>query len=75
MYRPARHASEIRCPLLVVAPEGDGVAPAGPVTRAGERAPRGEVVRILGGHYAPYLDGHEHAVDVQLAFLCRQLVS
>ena len=74
MYRPARHASRIECPLLVVAPEGDGVAPSGPVIRAGERAPQGEVVRIDGGHYAPYLEGHERAVEAQLDFLRRRLV-
>jgi uncharacterized protein len=74
MYRPARHAPEIQCPLLVVAPEADGVAPPGPVIRAGERAPRGEVIRIEGGHYAPYLDEHERAVEAQLDFLRRHLL-
>lgn len=74
MYRPARHAAEIECPLLVVAPEGDGVAPCGPAIRAGERAPRGEVVRMGGGHYAPYLEGHEQAVEAQLDFLRRNLL-
>jgi len=74
MYRPARRASRVACPLLVVAAEGDGVAPPGPVIRAGERAPRGEVVRIDGGHYAPYMDGHERAVEAQLGFLRRHLL-
>ena len=74
MYRPARYASRVRCPLLVVAPEGDGVAPAGPVIRAGERAAQGEVVRMDGGHYAPLLEGHERAVEVQLDFLRRNLL-
>ena len=74
-YRPARHASRVRCPLLVVAPEQDGVAPPEPLIRAGERAPRGEVVRIPGGHYAPFTGGHELAVEAQLAFLRRHLVA
>jgi uncharacterized protein len=72
-YRPGRHASHVPCPLLVIAPEDDGVAPSGAAIRASERAPQGEVVRIPGGHYAPYLDGHEEAVEVQLEFLRRHL--
>ena len=74
MYRPARVASRIECPLLVVAPEGDGVAPSRFAIRAGERAPRGEVARLEGGHYAPYLEAHERAVEVQLDFLRRNLL-
>jgi pimeloyl-ACP methyl ester carboxylesterase len=73
-YRPARFAPRVECPLLVVAPDADGVAPPAPLVRAGERAPRGEVVRIPGGHYAPYLDEHERAVEAQLDFLSRNLV-
>ncbi len=74
MYRPARDASRVECPLLVVATEQDGVAPPGPLIRAGERAPHGEVARIPGGHYAPFLEMHERAVEVQLDFLRRHLV-
>jgi uncharacterized protein len=73
-YRPGRHASRIACPLLVIAPEQDGVAPQGPAIGAAERAPRGEVGRIPGGHYMPLLDGHEQAVEAQLAFLRRHLL-
>lgn len=74
LYRPARVAARVRCPLLVVATEQDGVAPPKPLIRAGERAPRGEVARIPGGHYAPYLEGHERAAEVQLDFLRRHLL-
>jgi uncharacterized protein len=63
----------VACPLLVIAPEQDGVAPPKPLVRAGERAPRGEVLRVPGGHYAPYLDAHEGAVEAQLDFLRRHL--
>ena len=73
-YRPGRWASRIACPLLVLAPERDGVAPQGPAIRAAERAPRGEIARIEGGHYAPLLDGHERAVEAQLDFLGRHLL-
>jgi uncharacterized protein len=74
MYRPARHASRVACPLLVLATEKDGVAPPGPLIKAGERAPRGEVARIPGGHYEPFLDGHERAAEIQIEFLQRHLV-
>lgn len=75
MYRPGRCASRVACPLLVVATEQDGVAPPGPVIRAGERAPRGEVVKMPGGHYEPFLDGHDRAAEIQLEFLHRHLVA
>jgi pimeloyl-ACP methyl ester carboxylesterase len=74
-YRPARYASRVRCPLLALVTEQDGVAPPAPLISAGERAPRGEVVRITGGHYAPYLEGHEEAVEAQLEFLRRHLIA
>jgi pimeloyl-ACP methyl ester carboxylesterase len=73
MYRPARFASRVRCPLLVLAHEHDDVAPAAPAVRVAERAPRGEVVVRPGGHYTPLLDGHEWAVELQLDFLRRQV--
>ena len=71
--RPGRHARRIACPLLVVAHDDDGVAAPGPAVRAGQRAPRGEVARLPGGHYDAYLGGHERAVAVELAFLRRHL--
>jgi hypothetical protein len=37
-------------------------------------SPRGELARIPGGHYAPFLDGHEQAVKAELAFLNRHLL-
>jgi pimeloyl-ACP methyl ester carboxylesterase len=73
-YRPARRAREIRCPLLVLAYEQDDAALAAPAIRAGEAAPLGEVYRAPGGHYEPYMDGYERAVEVQLEFLRRQVL-
>ena len=70
-YRPGRRAAQVSCPLLVLAYDDDGVAPPGPAIRAAQRAPRGELVQLPGGHYEPFLAGHETAVDVQLAFLRR----
>ncbi len=68
-YRPGRYASRVRCPLLVVVCDQDQSALAGPAVGAARRAPRAELVHLAGGHYAPFLDGHEQAVDAELAFL------
>lgn len=73
-YRPGRYAPRIKIPFLVVAYDDDGVAPPGPAIRAASRAPRGELVRLPGGHYAAYLDGHDQAVDTLLKFLNKHLL-
>jgi pimeloyl-ACP methyl ester carboxylesterase len=73
-YRPGRHAPRIRCPLLVLACDQDRSALAGPAVRAARRAPRGELVRLPGGHYEPFMGGHERAVEAELSFLRRHLV-
>ncbi|GAA4633402.1 alpha/beta hydrolase [Actinoallomurus vinaceus] len=73
-YRPGRHAPRARCPLLVVVCDQDQTAPPGPAIRAAERAPRGELVRLPGGHYAPFLEAHEQAVEAELSFLRRHLI-
>lgn len=73
-YRPGRSASRIRCPLLVVACDQDQSALAGPAVRAAQRAPNAALVRLPGGHYAPFLDAHEQAVQAELAFLRRYLL-
>ena len=72
-YRPARFAARIRCPLLVLAYDQDGVAPPAPATHAAQSAPRGQVTRLPGGHYAAFLDGEEQAADVLVSFLDRAL--
>ena len=74
LYRPGRHASRVRCPLLVVVADQDQTALAGPGVRAAAQAPGAELVRVPGGHYAPFLDAHEHTVEAELAFLRRRLV-
>jgi pimeloyl-ACP methyl ester carboxylesterase len=74
-YRPARFASRIQCPLLVLAYDQDGVAPPQPAIHAAGKAPRGEVSRLSGGHYAAFLDGEEQAARVLVSFLDRALAS
>ena len=73
-YRPGRWAARVRCPILVVVCDRDQSALVGPAVRAAHRAPRSEIVHLPGGHYAPFLDQHEQAVDAQLTFLHRHLV-
>jgi uncharacterized protein len=73
-YRPGRYAARVRCPLLVLVCDQDQSALAEPGVRAASRAPRGELVRLPGGHYEPFLGGHERAVEAELAFLRRHLV-
>jgi uncharacterized protein len=73
-YRPGRSASRVRCPLLVLAYDDDRSALPGPAARAAGHAPRGELVRLPGGHYEPFLDGHEQAVEIELSFLRRHLL-
>ena len=70
-YRPGRYAARVRCPLLVLVCDQDQSVLAGPAVRAAGRAPRAELVRMPGGHYEPFLGGHERAVEAELSFLVR----
>jgi pimeloyl-ACP methyl ester carboxylesterase len=74
-YRPGRDAARIRCPLQVVVAEQDQSALAEPAVSAATRAPRSELVRLPGGHYAPFTDMHERTVEAELSFLERHLNS
>ncbi len=69
LYRPGRVASRIQPPLLVMVCDRDQTSLVEPSVKAANRAPRGEIVRIPGHHYAPFLDEHERAVEAQLSFL------
>ena len=74
LYRPGRDASRVRCPLLVLVCGQDQTALAGPAIGAANRAPRGELVRLPGGHYEPFLGQHEQAIEAELSFLRRHLL-
>ena len=73
-YRPGRAAGDVQCPLLVVVGDDDGVTPPAASARVAERAPRGELAHLPGGHYAPFTHGHRHAVEIELSFLRRYLL-
>jgi fermentation-respiration switch protein FrsA (DUF1100 family) len=72
-YRPGRDASRVQCPLLVLVCDQDQTALAEPAVRAAGRAPHAELVRLPGGHYEPFLGGHDQAVEAELSFLRRHL--
>jgi uncharacterized protein len=74
-YSPGRTAGRIACPLLIVVCEDDQAAPARAAVRTARRAPRGELVCLPGGHYEPFLAGHEEAVEAELGFLRRHLLA
>ena len=73
-YRPGRYAARVRCPLLVLVCDQDQSVLAAPAVRAASRVPRAELVRMPGGHYEPFLGGHERAVEAELSFLRRHLL-
>ncbi len=73
-YRPGRYAARVRIPLLVLVCDQDQSALAAPAVRAAHRAPNAELVRMPGGHYEPFLGGHEQAVLAELSFLRRALL-
>ena len=73
-YRPRRYTPDVQCPLLVLVCDQDQTSLATPAVRAVERAPRGELVRMSGGHYEPFLGGYERALEAQLSFLRRHLL-
>ncbi len=72
-YRPGLDAARVTVPLLVVVCDDDRSALAAPAVVAAEKAPRGELVRLPGGHYAPFLAAHDDAVEAELAFLRRHV--
>jgi pimeloyl-ACP methyl ester carboxylesterase len=73
-YRPGRAASRVKIPLLVVVADQDQTALAQPSIDAAAQAPTAELLRVPGGHYAPFLEQHEVVVEAEIAFLTNHLV-
>jgi pimeloyl-ACP methyl ester carboxylesterase len=73
-YRPGRVAPRVSCPLLVLVCDQDQTALAAPAVRAARRVPHAELIHLPGGHYEPFLGGHERAAEAELSFLQRHLV-
>jgi pimeloyl-ACP methyl ester carboxylesterase len=74
-YRPARSAGKIACPLLVLAFDDDRSVLPAPAAKAARAAPRGELARFPGDHYAAFKEAHEDVVDAEVAFLRAHMVA
>jgi pimeloyl-ACP methyl ester carboxylesterase len=74
-YRPGRKAADIRCPFLTMVCDDDRSAPPDLAAEAASRVEGGELARIPGGHYAPFMESHEEAVEIQIAFLKAKLLA
>ena len=74
-YRPARHAAEIACPLLVVAFDEDRSVLTEPSAKAATKAPMGKLVRMPGDHYASFKERHQDVADLEVAFLRTHLLT
>lgn len=70
-HRPVTFAGEVRCPLLFLSADHYQSALAEPAHRAAGLAPRASLVRLQGGHYAPFLEAPQAALEAQLPFLVR----
>ncbi|WP_405497986.1 alpha/beta hydrolase [Nocardia sp. NBC_00511] len=75
LYRPGRYASAVAGPLLVLVADQDRTAPPEFALRVAHSASHAELARVPGGHYAPFLDAHEQAVEAELVFLRGHLLS
>lgn len=73
-YRPGRAARQIKVPLLIVVAEDDQSVLATPAIQVADRAPNATLVRVRGGHYAPFLEQHDTVIDHELQFLERHVV-
>lgn len=73
MHRPVRKAASIRCPILLIVPEADTVAPASQTLLVAKRAPRAELHRSKGGHYDVYEGGaaFDETLRLEVEFLHR----
>ncbi|MFD3404096.1 alpha/beta hydrolase [Kribbella sp. NPDC058693] len=72
-YRPIKYAPNVRYPLLYVVCEDDQSALAAPTLKAAAQTPNSTVLKVPGGHYAPFLAAHEQTVEAELAFLRKHL--
>ena len=53
--------------------ENDQSSLAAPALSVAQRAADATVIRVPGGHYAPFLEQHDSVVDAELDFLERHL--
>jgi pimeloyl-ACP methyl ester carboxylesterase len=71
-YRPGRAARRIQVPLPVVVADQDQSVLAKPAVRVAAGA-SATLMRVQGGHYAPFLEQHEAVAGAELGFLLTHL--
>ena len=75
LYRPIRHAAQVRCPIFFGIADDDAITPPDLAAKAAGAAPRSEVHHYPGGHFDPYLgETFERIVSDEVAFLTRHLL-
>ncbi|AIG98573.1 MAG: uncharacterized protein PWQ40_2169 [Archaeoglobus sp.] len=72
-YRPVERVERIRCPVLYVVAERDGITPAEAALKAAEMTKNSEVLRVNGDHFDVYLSLFEFCVEREREFLLRSL--
>ncbi|KAL5617724.1 hypothetical protein FOBRF1_006472 [Fusarium oxysporum] len=75
VHRPVRHIHRRSKPYLIVVPTWDSQAPLGAAEKAVELAPKGEGLRVPGGHFDLYFSGPAFKENImgQLEFLHKVL--
>jgi uncharacterized protein len=75
-YRRIRHASRVRCPVLLVMAKRDQVIPPSSVKKEQTRLPDGQLVALNCSHFDPYKGQYfEEAVVAEQSFLTKHLQS
>jgi len=73
-YRPTRHASRVRCPVLLVMAKRDQVIPSSSVRKEHARLSDGQLVALNCSHFDPYKGPcFEEAVAAEQSFLATHL--
>jgi uncharacterized protein len=73
-YRPTRHASRVRCPVLLVMAERDEVIPSWSVKKELARLPNAQLAALNCTHFDPYKGSwFEKAVTAERNFLALHL--
>ncbi|MDB4985632.1 MAG: alpha/beta hydrolase [Myxococcaceae bacterium] len=74
LFRPLRHAADLRCPMFIVAADADDLTPVAPLLEAARLAGAGaELHRYPGGHFGMYTGAlFEEVAAKQTDFLVRQ---
>lgn len=74
LFRPARYASRVKCPVLFIVGERDTVTPPDATLAAARRVPDATVITLPVGHFEAYLgEPFEQVVAAQTEFFLKKL--